>query len=236
MRYLFAFLMLFSINACSSSNKTSQQATKGSCKVLVPELQNSYTGSCKRGLAEGKGKATGIDRYEGSFKKGLPDGKGTYHWANGAVYKGNWSGGKRDGFGAYEYIQNGQKVTQQGYWENDQFVGNKRPQPDYTIIRKRNIERVSIVNTSKMGNNIQLVFQRNGSDSKSLMTNLMLLGNSGTLRNDLFSSFVGFDKVTFPFTGKINYNISNATNSYTLNCELEFKLNKPGNWQITIDN
>ncbi len=236
MRYLIAFLMLFGITACSSTSKTSRPTATNPCKVLVPELQNSYTGSCKRGLADGKGKAAGIDRYEGSFKKGLPDGKGTYHWANGAVYKGTWSGGKRDGFGIYEYIQNGQKVTQQGYWENDRFTGNKRPQPDYTIIRKRNIERVSIVHTSKTGNNIQLIFKRNGSDSKSLITNLMLLGSSGALRNDLFSSFVGFDKVNFPFTGKISYNISNAMNSYTLNSELEFKLNKPGNWQISIDN
>lgn len=227
--------MLFSV-ACSSTNKSSQMAADNSCKVLVPGLQSSYTGSCKKGLADGKGKATGTDNYEGSFRKGLPDGKGTYSWANGAVYEGTWSKGKREGFGVYKYIQNGEKLTQKGYWKDDQFVGNKRPQPDYTVIRKRNIERVSIVHTSKTGNNIHLIFQRNGSDSKSLIQNLMLLGSSGTLHNNMFSNFVGFDKVTYPFTGKINYNITNAMNSYVLNCEFEFKLNKPGNWQITIDN
>jgi hypothetical protein len=57
------------------------------CKVLKPEISDSYSGGCKNGLAEGKGVARGIDYYEGQFNKGMPAGKGTYYWADGTYYE-----------------------------------------------------------------------------------------------------------------------------------------------------
>ena len=48
------------------------------CKVLMKEISGSYSGECKKGLADGKGEAKGVDRYIGAFKKGLPDGN-RYH-------------------------------------------------------------------------------------------------------------------------------------------------------------
>jgi hypothetical protein len=55
------------------------------CKVLMPEISGSYTGKCKKGLAQGKGLAIGTDTYEGRFLKGLPDG-------TGKIYMGRWPG------------------------------------------------------------------------------------------------------------------------------------------------
>jgi len=35
------------------------------CKVLLPRIAALYTGPCKRGLADGKGEASGVDKYVG---------------------------------------------------------------------------------------------------------------------------------------------------------------------------
>ena len=53
------------------------------CLVLKPEISGKYTGKCKNGLANGKGKSVGQDTYIGQFSKGWPQGSGTYTWANG---------------------------------------------------------------------------------------------------------------------------------------------------------
>ena len=53
------------------------------CSVNVDSLKGQYVGSCKKGKADGKGTATGVDSYIGNFKKGYPDGYGKYTWKNG---------------------------------------------------------------------------------------------------------------------------------------------------------
>ena len=58
------------------------------CKVLVKEINVQYHGKCKKGLAQGKGKAEGTDTYSGHFKAGYPNGQGTYIWSNGDNYTG----------------------------------------------------------------------------------------------------------------------------------------------------
>jgi len=59
------------------------------CSVEKESLKGTYTGDCKNGKANGKGKAVGADTYEGDFKSGLPDGQGTYMWNNVIVLPGN---------------------------------------------------------------------------------------------------------------------------------------------------
>ena len=73
------------------------------CKVLVPELEGTYIGKCRKGLAHGNGKAVGVDSYEGKFSKGLPNGTGKYTWADGRIFEGEWSKGELDGKGIMTY-------------------------------------------------------------------------------------------------------------------------------------
>ena len=237
MKYIFLFLFITGLIACSSSNKMSQSKNGSQpCKVLMKGIQKSYTGACRRGLADGNGKAIGSDTYEGSFRHGLPDGKGTYKWANGAVYKGKWSKGKRQGYGDYEYTDNGQKVSQKGYWDDDKYVGTKPPPPVYSVSDKINIKRISIIKRSDSGNSIQVLFEQNGSDSKRIIKNLMLDGSSGENATDINRSFIGFNDVAFPFDGSVKYSIPNDFHTSTLDCELSFTINKPGLWVVTIEN
>ena len=74
------FLTLFSGLTVVAQDQTS------ACQVLLPQIAGSYEGECKKGLAEGMGKAQGIDFYEGYFKKGYPDGHGKYAWKDGATF------------------------------------------------------------------------------------------------------------------------------------------------------
>ena len=95
------------------------------CKVLVPEIDSIYTGKCKKGLANGKGTAIGIDSYTGKFSKGYPHGRGTYNWANGDAYTGNWKEGKRSGAGKLTLKLQETDSIIDGLWDDDKYMGAK---------------------------------------------------------------------------------------------------------------
>jgi hypothetical protein len=122
------------------------------CKVLDPELQSSYSGGCKDGLADGYGEAVGLALYKGEFKAGRKHGKGIKTWPSGDRYDGEfvedrkegqgvyswgprtaWAGEKytghfvddrRDGEGVYEW-PNGDRYS--GPWKNDVMIGKATP-------------------------------------------------------------------------------------------------------------
>jgi hypothetical protein len=73
------------------------------CSVEKAEIKGSYSGDCKKGKANGKGKAAGTDSYEGDFRAGLPDGNGTYKWSNGNEYTGAFAKGLKEGRGTLVY-------------------------------------------------------------------------------------------------------------------------------------
>ncbi len=87
------------------------------CKVLMPAISESYDGKCKKGLANGKGIAKGIDTYEGRFSKGFPNGIGIYTWASGNEYVGEWDFGSRHGEGIYKFKYQGKDSIQAGIWK-----------------------------------------------------------------------------------------------------------------------
>lgn len=94
------------------------------CKVEKKDIKGTYTGDCKRGKADGKGKAVGTDTYEGEFKSGLPDGEGIYTWANGDVYSGHFTKGHLDGKGFMKWKRpNAEDSTEGGFWKDDEYKG-----------------------------------------------------------------------------------------------------------------
>ncbi|MGZ8154688.1 MAG: MORN repeat-containing protein [Burkholderiales bacterium] len=119
------------------------------CKVLDPELQETYSGGCKDGLAEGAGEARGKAYYRGEFRNGRKHGKGVKSWpssgdryegdfvedrrhGNGAYvwgprspfagerYSGEWVNDKKNGHGIYQW-PNGERY--EGAWKNDGIAG-----------------------------------------------------------------------------------------------------------------
>jgi len=129
------------------------------CTVSMESLKGSYTGECKKGKADGKGKATGTDTYEGEFKSGLPNGEGIYTWKNGNVYSGHFSKGMMDGKGHLLIKRsNASDSIVDGYWKKDMYAGKyESPYKVYSkgsgidqldISYKRDENRRLIINVS----------------------------------------------------------------------------------------
>jgi hypothetical protein len=105
------------------------------CTVAKIEIKGTYTGDCKKGLANGKGKSVGTDSYEGSFRSGLPEGYGTYRWSNGSEYTGEFSKGLKQGKGKLLIKRAGKEDSLVvGYWKKDVFAGVN--EHNYRIINK----------------------------------------------------------------------------------------------------
>jgi hypothetical protein len=199
------------------------------CKVLKPQIAGAYSGECKNGLAEGKGESTGEDFYKGEFVKGLPDGVGTYTWKNGATYSGQWKKGMRDGNGIFTQKLSCKDSTLVGKWENDKYLGNPN-NPAYVIEYTNSIGRVTVIRAGDRPY-VQYKFSRGGGGTNEI-SNLLLQGSSGTENNQ--TPFTGFEQVTFPFKGKVAFNVPNSFRTGLLSCELRFTIFEPGAWIVNI--
>lgn len=98
-------------------------AQESDCSVSMISIIGTYTGDCKKGKAEGMGKATGTDVYEGAFKNGYPDGEGLYTWRSGKYYKGSFKKGEMTGMGELHIpTDSGQDSVVAGFWKNGKYV------------------------------------------------------------------------------------------------------------------
>jgi hypothetical protein len=87
------------------------------CKVFDPELQRSYVGDCKDGLADGFGEARGTAHYRGEFRAGRKHGKGVKTWpASGDRYEGEFVEDRKEGTGIYTWGRRSQ-------WAGQKYVG-----------------------------------------------------------------------------------------------------------------
>jgi len=205
------------------------QSVNQDCKVLKETISGSYEGECRKGLAHGKGKAIGKDSYEGEFKKGLPNGQGTYKYSNGAVYSGEWSNGLKNGKGEYKYKVNYADSVLTGYWKDDKYIGKYSDGKGYIINRNQFIPRYTFVRTGD-GSNLEFIIIQSG--SKIIPDALDLNPSSGYL--EIMGNTFFIKNVGFPYKGKISYQIFDQLSSKNIDCELEFEILKPGNWQITF--
>lgn len=200
------------------------------CKVLVPDLVGEYVGKCKKGFANGQGKAVGKDTYEGNFKKGLPNGEGIYTWASGATYDGYWVFGERSGEGIYKYISNNADSVQAGMWKENEYLGPKPEKP--IVIRKEFVTRYNFRRNGD-GDRILIDISLNGSPNRDIL-DFSLISTSGSYFESGRSH--GIETVMFPVTVKINYVSWNVAHTSRHSATFEFEISEPGNWQINIVN
>ncbi len=199
------------------------------CRVLLPAISQSYSGDCKRGLADGTGQATGEDFFKGQFSKGFPEGKGTYIWKNGATYEGEWKKGMRDGEGIYIQKVEGRDSVLDGMWKEDKYLG-KKALPPYVIEYRNGIGRVSCFRSGDRPY-VKYVFSRNGSESNNI-SGLMMQGSSGTENQS--PAFTGYEYPEFPFHGVVKFYAPNNFYAAIITCELRLTINHPGAWIVTI--
>jgi hypothetical protein len=126
--------------------------SQAQCRVLDPELQGTYSGGCRDGLAEGVGEATGMAQYKGEFRVGRKHGKGVKTWPSGDRYEGDFVADRKEGTGTYVWgpgstwagekytgsyradLRHGRGVYEwpggdryDGPWENDRITGPATP-------------------------------------------------------------------------------------------------------------
>jgi hypothetical protein len=200
------------------------------CTVLVKNLQGTYIGDCKKGLAHGKGTAKGIDSYTGYFKKGYPHGKGTYSWAAGDQFEGFWQMGSKEGEGVFRTQIGGKDTIISGIWKDDKYIGPVPLKPE--IILNNGAKSITFSRVGD-GTTITFMFMQVGNNNSGL-SDLITFGSSGTEFTN--GPYMGYEKVSFPFTARITYQTQNAFKTGYTTCALEFKISQPGRWDVRINN
>jgi hypothetical protein len=218
---LFSLLFIFSY------------AQDNDCKVLLIDLEEEYTGECKKGLAHGDGTAIGnLGEYIGKFKKGFPDGRGRLNYkrtvVEGSYYDGEWSRGMRNGEGTFYYSED--SITT-GYWGDDVYLG-KYLSP-YKVTSSQALPRFKFTKNNKNNPNIEIQFRRNGVRTMADIITMNTQISSGTEIRE--QNYLSFENIEFPFEGRLTLTINNKFNSNTYYANFNFEIYEEANWVIVID-
>jgi hypothetical protein len=202
------------------------------CKVLMPSISATYSGECKKGLANGNGVAQGTDHYEGHFAKGLPDGQGTYTWQNGSYFQGQWEKGFKNGIGKMVYKLQAGDSTVTGYWEKDNYKG-KKIIASYKLTRSRGVVRYTFRKIADNGNDMVIkIFL--GGELNTNIEDFSMAYDSGD-QYERGSSY-GIQNIRFPLNVKITYRTWNQFHTSQSDVTFEFELSEPGKWELTLVN
>ncbi|MEP6674247.1 MAG: hypothetical protein ABJA78_03805 [Ferruginibacter sp.] len=194
-----------------------------SCEVLTDSLKGTYEGDCKKGKADGIGKATGADSYEGGFKNGFPEGTGTYKWKNGDWFTGNWKKGLMDGKG--EYFTKTKNSSLVGFWKKNVYKGMYE-KPYDVINQSDKVSHLDVNSLDKKGN-IVIVSMVSGMLAQANVDDFQVV--SGTYdrynkREMIKTKVIEFQNVQFPF--RVKFNIGGSP--------FEIQIFESGQWQVDL--
>lgn len=214
----------------ADAETTVEGEEEDSCIVLLPSLIGSYKGQCKKGLAHGKGTATGLDTYEGNFKRGYPHGDGIFQYSNGDLYNGQFKNGLKHGEGTLFTRSEEKDTTLTGLWVDDFFVGPKPLHPRVTY--KYGVDGHSF-KRERDGDRFLIEIMLNGMANADLQ-DFFIVSTSGTQMQ--MGRWLGFENVTFPVVCKVSYKTWNKLRTARHEVIFEFELPEPGEWRVRILN
>lgn len=204
---------------------------------MLPAISAKYEGPCKKGKADGEGKADGTDHYAGTFKDGFPNGQGIYRWENGDIYDGKWYRGKMDGQGTKTFKRAGKADSViSGFWKRDSYIG-KFESPYIIHSQTNQIARIEIQKKSGDDENTITVELSNTSGgipslgvspggAKAAITNINIMTGAYSRVVNMMDGPKGTSQmlmeVEFPF--KARFKIGTQ--------EMIIEIFEPGNWLI----
>ena len=211
------------------------------CRILVEEIAMEYTGDCKKGLAHGKGIATGSGfTYEGEFKKGYPDGDGTLTFEeDGKTFTGEWKRGEVYGKG--ELNENG-NITR-GYFKGKMsgfvYMGTEKADlAGYKIIEKVRMENATIdfVHSEELDNMVLIKIQENvvrQIDNFDIVS--MTSGTVRRLDNSGGRLTAEIENVDYPITFRIQYVLPyGGLENEMAPVLFRFTISQDGYWTVNI--
>lgn len=225
--FTIAFLMFF-VAGFSQNNNT---------PVLKKELVGKYEGEQKKGLAQGKGTATGSDTYTGEFKKGLPDGIGVYTDSQGNVFKGAFREGLKEGKGEFIPAASSTEKPMTGYWMDDKYLGKEKVEP-YEVSNKVGSVSPRIYSTGP-GNTIDITVV-DPYDNSNVVANIYMKGEANPREDSSYHKYF-YEECKFPIEFDIRYQVRpklggiNGSTALSDN-SVHIKIVKPGKWSITLKN
>jgi hypothetical protein len=202
------------------------------CQVLMPEISGSYTGKCKKGLANGRGLAIGTDTYEGRFSKGLPDGKGKYTWADGRIFEGTFKEGVIEGQGTMIYPRTGEDSVVTGIWQGETYYGPV-PVPSYKIGRTMSVVRYTIRKINDMGSGVRIGIFLGGNYNVEL-TDFSLVSDTG--EQIMLGQRYAIQNAVVPYSVYLKYRTWNHLHTQQHDVIFEFTINEPGTFEVAIHN
>ena len=213
---------LFFLTFFCCINGTAQDQTSA-CQVLLPQISGKYEGECKKGLADGIGKAQGVDLYEGCFRKGFPEGQGKYTWKDGATFEGEWKKGRKDGYGILTFSPSLQDSVLNGYWIDDEYIGTEK-KPYKVNSKGINILGLTVTRVGSDKDQIVVEFSRNGRPLSIYSFSVTeITGGYSTISKSDFSKTLL--NVRFPFRAEM------AGGAYVF----DITISQRGSWKIIVN-
>jgi hypothetical protein len=214
-------ISIFTLALCLTAQPVLSQQPN-TCLVELQSISEKYDGDCKKGKADGVGKAAGTDSYEGEFKKGYPDGTGTYTWENGNYYKGSFKKGNKQDKGIMHYKLAGKPdsvIT--GYWKKDEYAGLYEKAYEFLSEGHGTILNKIVTKQGAKRNYVHIMANRD------LIKNFTVLNGSYYRFNSAGSVsnfYVEFQDVQFPFRVQMG----------SLSEPIDVIIYEEGDWEVNL--
>ncbi len=198
-----------------------------SCFVAVDSANGIYTGECRNGKANGKGK---------------------YQWQCGDTYEGSWKNGWFDGFGVLTRKTRPDSIEViSGFWKKGIYVG-KNEKPYIIEVLTNNISELTLSKSNNEVSQINITIKNNSGGAsnmdyavipKTILSNIQILGGRyDELLVDTLSRIASrytLRQVTFPFTALLTFETRGSMVPVQL---AKIEIFETGNWilKTSLDN